>query len=65
MVLGATKALCTLAVRGGPRIDILRDRGGADKGHTSNGFVVQQRINRFFVTIHHLEAACGQAGLDK
>ena len=63
VVLGPAKALHALAGRAATGIDVFRDRSGADEAHRLDHLVVEDRIDRFLVTVHHLQDALGQAGL--
>ena len=63
VVLGAAEGLDALAVRRGPPVDVLRDRGGADERDRRDAGVVQQRVHGLLVTVHDVEDAVRQAGL--
>ena len=54
MVFGTTKTLHPFAVGAACRIDIFGDWGGAHKTYGLNHIVMQDRVNRFFITVHNL-----------
>ena len=62
MVLGTAEALHTLAVGTAAPVDIFGNGGRADKADGGDGRVVQNRIDRFLVAVHHLQHAVRQAG---
>ncbi len=63
VVLGATEALRPLAVRGGGRVDVLRDVGAADEADGLDVGVGQDGVDGFLVALDHLEHTRGQTGL--
>ncbi len=63
VVLGTAETLRALSGRGGAFIDVLRDRGRADKAHGLDDLAVQDRVNRVLVAVHHLQHAVRQARL--
>ena len=62
VVLCTAEALHALPVGAAAPIDIFRDRGGAHKANGLNGFIVQNRINRFLVAVDDLKHAIRQTG---
>ena len=44
-------------------VDVVGNGGGAHKAHSLHIGVHQQYVHRFFVTLHDVEHAIGQAGL--
>ena len=65
VVLGAAEALRALAVRRRPRIDVLRDRRGADEADRLDVGIVEDRVDHFLVAVDDVEDAGRQAGLDE
>ena len=63
VVLRAAQGLHALAGRGAALVDVLRDGRGADERHGGHVRVLQQRVDRLLVAVHHVEHAVGQAGL--
>ena len=63
VVLGAAEGLHPLAVGGAALVDVAGDRGGADEADRGHVRVVQQRVDRLLVAVHHVEHPVGQAGL--
>ena len=63
VVLGATKGLDTLARLRAALVDVLRDRGRADEGDRGDPRVVEDRVDRFLVTVDDVHDAVGQARL--
>ncbi len=59
MVLGAAEALRRLPLRGGGRVDVLRDVGAADEADGLDVGVGQDGVDGFLVALHHLEHAGG------
>ncbi|GAB0068724.1 hypothetical protein IBA8402_44900 [Pseudomonas syringae] len=62
MVLGPAQCLHALAMGSALLMDVLGDRGRADEGNGLDVRVLQQRIDRHLVTLHHIEDAIGQTG---
>ena len=65
VILGAAHGLAALAVGGGGGVDVFRDRGRANETDRLDARVVQQCIDRFLVTVDHVEHARRSAGFDK
>ena len=63
VVLRAAERLNALAVRGSRRIDVARDRCRADEAHRRDPGMVQDRVDRLLVAMHHLEDAVRNPGL--
>jgi hypothetical protein len=55
VVLRATEALHSLSVRSAARIDVFRDRRGADKADGADIGIVQDRVDRDLVAVHDVE----------
>ncbi len=62
MVLGPAQRLHPLAARRPLRIDVFGNRGRTDKGQRRHVRVLDQRIDRFLVAVHHIEHSIRQAG---
>jgi hypothetical protein len=63
VVLGAAQGLHALAVVGAGLVDVVGNRGRAHEAHGLHIRVLEQRVNRHLVALHHVEHAIGQAGL--
>jgi hypothetical protein len=63
VVLGATQGLHALAVARTGFVNVVGNGGGAHEAHRLHVGVVEQRIHRHLVALHHVEHAIGQAGL--
>jgi hypothetical protein len=57
------KALHAFAVRAAAFVDVLRDGGRADKADAGDRVVVEDRVDRFLVTVDDLQDTVGQARL--
>ena len=64
MVLGAAEALHALTLGGAARVDVFRDRRGADEADGADVGIVEDGVDGFLVAVHHIEDAGGQARLD-
>jgi hypothetical protein len=64
VVLGAAEALRPLAVGGGARIDVLRDRRRADEADRLDVGIVENGVDGFLVAVDDVEHAGRQAGLE-
>ena len=62
VVLRSAKGLDTLSVRRGGLIDVLGDRGGADKGNSLNVRVGEEGVDGHLVAVQDVEDAVRQAG---
>ena len=65
VVLGTAEALRALAVVGGTRIDVMRDRGGADEAHRRDVRIIEDAVDRFLVAVDDVEDAGGQPRLEE
>ena len=65
VVLGATQSLHPLAVRTAGGVDVFGNRRGAHEAHGFDARVGEQRVNRFFVTVDHVEHAGWQARFER
>ena len=65
VVLRAAERLHPLALLGGLLVDVAGDRGGADEGDRCHVRVLDERIDRNLVAVHHVEDAVGQARLSE
>ena len=63
VVLGAAERLDAFARLRAPLIHVFRDRRGTDKAHGLYRAIVQDGIDRFLVTLDHVQHAVGQSGL--
>ncbi|MNF79361.1 hypothetical protein D3C84_615730 [compost metagenome] len=63
VVLRAAQGLHAFAMASTGLVDVIGDRRGADEGHRFHIRVDQQRIDRLFVALHHVEHAVRQTGL--
>ena len=63
VILGAALALRALAVGGGARVDVLRDRSRADEADGADFGMIEQRVDGGFAAIHEIDDAFGQSGL--
>ena len=63
VVLRAAEGLDALAVQRAGRVDVLRDRGGADERDGLDRGVGQQLVDGDLVALQDVEDAGGQAGL--
>ena len=65
MVLGAAHGLHALAVGNAAIVHIMRNVGRADKADRANCWVIKNGIDHFFIAMHNLTNAFGQASFDK
>ena len=65
VVLGATEALCALAVSCGRLVDVLSDRRGADEADGLDAIVGEQNVDNFLVTVDHVEHTRGQSRFEE
>jgi hypothetical protein len=65
VVLGAAEALHALSVRAGGRIDVFRDRRGADEADGADARIGEQRVDRFLVAVDDVEHAGREPGFDQ
>jgi hypothetical protein len=62
VVLRAAQGLHALAVARAGLVDVVGDRRGADEADGLDVGVLEQRVDRDLVALHHVEHAVGQAG---
>jgi len=63
VVLRAAERLDTLPMLRAVLIDVTRDRCGADERQSLDVRVLDDRVHRDFVSVHHVEDPVGDAGL--
>ena len=63
MVFRAAQGLHALAIGRSTRIDVMANRGGADKADRANIGMIKDRVDSFLVAIHHIHHTVGRAGL--
>ena len=63
VVLGTPQRLHPFAVPGAGFVDVPRHRGRADEADRADVGVLEQRVDRLAVAVHHREHTVGQPGL--